>query len=144
VAIQSRRQDQAYVTATATYKGETRDLGVFNGSDGGGATADSSKIRRGGTRARKALGGVPDLEDITLSRDYDLGRDHALAKWLYGATGTADMVVNWWPLDDDDNPYGDPFVYTGKLIGCTKPGLDMTSSDPAEFQIVVSCDTPVG
>jgi hypothetical protein len=52
MTILSRRLDQAYVTATATYRGETRDLGVFNGFDGGGATADSSKIRRGWTWAR--------------------------------------------------------------------------------------------
>jgi hypothetical protein len=143
MAILSRRQDQAYVTATATYRGDTRDLGVFNGFDGGGATADSSKIRRGGTRTRKALGGVPDIDDITMTRDYDLARDHNIIHWLYNAVGTADMVVHWWPLDDDDQPYGDPVTYTGKLTGCTKPGLDMGSGDPAELSLVVSCDTPV-
>jgi len=132
------------VTATATYRGETKDLGIFNGFDGGGATSDSSKIRRGGTRTRKALGGVPDVDDVTISRDYDLARDHSIIHWLYAAVGSADMIVNWWPLDDDDRPYGSPITYTGKLTGSTKPGLDMESSDPAVLELVISCDSPVG
>jgi hypothetical protein len=143
MATQSRRADQAYVTAVATYKGRTEDLGVFNGFDGGGATADSSKIRRGGSRVRKALGGVPDIEDVTITRDYDLGRDHPIIHWLYSGVGSADMTVSWWPTDDDDRPFGDPIIYTGKLTGCTKPGLDMTSSDPDELSLTISCDSPV-
>jgi hypothetical protein len=143
MAIESRRVDQAYVTAVATYKGHTEDLGVFNGFDGGGATADSSKIRRGGTRTRKSLGGVPDIDDVTITRDYDLARDHTMIHWLYSGVGTADMTVSWWPTDDDDRPFGQPVIYTGKLIGSTKPGLDMDSSDPSVLELVISCDSPV-
>src|SRR3954462_14666845 len=108
MAIQSRRADQAYVVVTATYRGETKDIGVFNGFDGGGATSDSSKVRRGGSRTRTALGGVPDIEDVTVTRDYDLARDHSIIHWLYNAVGTADMRASWWPLDDDDRPFGQP------------------------------------
>jgi hypothetical protein len=144
VAILSRREDQAYVLVSVTYRGETKDLGEFNGFDGGEATADSSKVRRGGSTTRKALGGVPDIGDVTISRDYDLARDHIIIHWLYGAVGYADVQAKWWPLDDDNRPYGRPVIYTGKLIGCTKPGLDVESSDPAALELTVSCDSPVG
>lgn len=139
----SRRVDQAYVTVTVSYRGETRDLGPFNAEEGGNATADGSKVRRGGTRQRRALGGVKDVEDITLTRDYDLARDHNNIHWLYNATGSARGVIKWFPLDDNDRPYGRPFNQTGVLIGCTKPGLDMDSSDPAELVLVFSMDSDV-
>jgi hypothetical protein len=126
MAIQSRSADQAYVTAVATYKGRTEDLGVFNGFDGGGATADSSKIRRGGTaRARRSAAcrtSRTSRSPVTTTSAGTITMIH----WLYSGVGTADMTVSWWPTDDDDRPFGDPIIYTGKLIGCTKPGLDMT------------------
>lgn len=140
----SRRVDQAYVVLTVSYRGETRDLGVWNGWDGGDASADGSKVRRGGTRNRRALGGAKDVENVTLTRDYDLARDHVNAHWLYQATGSARGVLKKFFLDDFDRPFGRPMVFTGVLVGTGVPGLDMESSDPGEISLEFSMDSDVG
>lgn len=136
----SRREDQAYVTFTVTYRGETRDLGVFTSLDGGDATSDNTKVRRGGTRTRKALGGAKDIEDLTIGRDYDLARDHNQIHWVFGGVGAARFVASWWPTDDNDAPYGRPIIYRGVITGCTRPPHDLESSDVARWEMTLSCD----
>jgi hypothetical protein len=140
----SRRADQAYVTASVTFRGETRDLGVFNTWEGGGKTSDDTKVRRGGTRVRRALGGVSNTENVTIGRDYDLARDHANIHWLLDAVGQGRVTFNKFFTDDNDQPYGRPMVYTGVLVGCTPPGHDIESSDLAVLELEGSMDSPVG
>lgn len=136
----TRRVDQAYVVVSVTYRGETRDLGAFNTWDGGEATADDTKVRRGGTRTQKALGGPRSIGNVTVGRDYDLARDHNNIHWLYGAVGAARVTAQKWFTDDNDNPYGRPMIYTGVLIGSTPPGHDIDSADVAVLELEVSCD----
>jgi hypothetical protein len=140
----SRREDQAYVTASVTWRGETRDLGVFNSFDGGEATSDDTKVRRGGTRTQKALGGPRSIGNVTIARDYDLARDHNNIHWLYAATGSARVVLQDFFTDDNDAPYGRPVIYTGVLIRSSKPGYDIDSADVAKLELEVSCDGDVG
>jgi hypothetical protein len=136
--------DQAYVTASVTYRGETRDLGVFNSFDGGEATSDDTKVRRGGTRNQRALGGPKSIGNVTLARDYDLARDHNNIHWLYNAVGAARVTAQHFFTDDNDQPYGRPLIYTGVLIRSTKPGHDIDSADVANLELEVSCDGQVG
>jgi hypothetical protein len=140
----TRRVDQAYVVVSVTYRGETRDLGVFNGLDGGEATAEDTKVRRGGTRIQRALGGPRSVGNITLTRDYDLARDHNNIHWLYNATGAARVTAQHFFTDDNDNPYGRPMIYTGVLIRSTKPPHNIDSADVANLELEVSCDGSVG
>lgn len=140
----SRREDQAYCVASVTYRGETRDLGVFTEFEGGEATAEDTKVRRGGTRTQKALGGPKSIGNVTIRRDYDLARDHNQIHWLYGGVGAASARVAKWPTDDNDRPYGRPTIYTGVLIGSTQPGHDLESADVAKLELEVSCDGDLG
>jgi hypothetical protein len=140
----SRREDQAYVVVSVTYRGETRDLGVFNALDGGEATSDDTKVRRGGTRTQRALGGPRSIGNITVTRDYDLARDHNNIHWLYNATGGARVVAQHFFTDDNDLPYGRPVIYTGVLIRSTKPPHNIDSADVANLELEISCDGNVG
>jgi hypothetical protein len=140
----SRRMDQAYVVVSVTYRGETRDLGVFNTFDGGEATSDDTKVRRGGTRTQTALGGPKSIGNVTVGRDYDLARDHNNIHWLYGAVGAARVNCQKFFTDDNDAPYGRPLIYTGVLIRSTAPGHDVDSSDVANLELEVSCDGNIG
>lgn len=140
----TRRVDQAYVVVSVTYRGETRDLGVFNSWEGGAATSEDTKSRRGGTRVQRALGGPRSIENVTVERDYDLARDHNNIHWLYNATGAAHVVLQKFFTDDNDQPYGRPMVYTGILINSTAPGHDIDSADVSALSLEVSCDGQIG
>jgi hypothetical protein len=140
----SRREDQAYVVVSVSYRGETRDLGVFNSWDGGGVTSDDTKVRRGGTRTQRALGGPRSVENVTVARDYDLARDHNNMHWLAAAVGAGRVVMQKFFTDDNDAPYGRPLIYRGVLIRATPPGHDIDSADVANVELEVSCDGEVG
>jgi hypothetical protein len=140
----TRRVDQAYVIVSVTYRGETRDLGVFNELDGGEATSDDTKIRRGGTRIQRALGGPRSIGNVTVTRDYDLARDHTNIHWLYGVVGAGRVVVQHYMTDDNDAAYGRPIIYTGVLIRSTKPPHNIDSADVSTLELEVSCDGFVG
>lgn len=140
----TRRVDQAYVVVSVTYRGETRDLGVFNTFDGGEASSEDTKIRRGGTRVQTALGGPRSIGNVTVGRDYDLARDHENIHWLYNSVGAARVTAQYFFTDDNDAAYGRPMIYTGVLIGSTKPGHDIDSADVANLELEISCDGTVG
>lgn len=140
----SRREDQAYVVASVTYRGETRDLGVFNSWDGGESTSDDTKVRRGGTRSQRVLGGPRSIGNVTIERDYDLARDHNNIHWLYNSVGGARVVLQKFFTDDNDAPYGRPLIYTGVLIRSTAPPHNIDSSSVANLTLEVSCDSDLG
>lgn len=132
------------VKVSVTFKGETRDLGVFDTWSGGNVTADNTKHRRGGMGPQIAIPGPKTLEDVTVSRDYDPPRDHGDAHWLSGAVGKARVVASKSVLDEDDNAFGRPLVVKGILIGYNHPEHDSDSGDTAMFEIVISPDGEVG
>jgi hypothetical protein len=132
------------VTVSVTFRTETRNLGVFDTKEGGGVTADGTKHRRGGLGPEKAYGGAPSVQDVTLTRDYDLARDHANARWLMGKVGRARITIVDQFLDEFGVAFGEPFVYTGKLTGATPPNHDSDSSDLGFFELQASLDGDVG
>lgn len=133
-----------YITCTVTYRGETRDFGVFDTWEGGNVTADNTKHRRGGMGPQVAVGGPVTIEDVTVSRDYDLSRDHQHAHWLSTAVGRGRATATKIYLDDDGNAFGPPIVITGILIGYNQPASDSDSSDVAMFELVINPDGAVG
>jgi hypothetical protein len=140
MALESDRQ----VTVSVAFRDDTRNLGVFDNLEGGGATAEGTKHRRGGLGKSRAYGGLPSVNDLTVSRDYDLARDHQHAHWLLNIVGRARVTVVDQPLDEFGVAFGRPFTYTGKLIGATPPNHNSNSSDLGMFELVVSTDGEVG
>jgi len=138
----SVRQNE--ITVSITYKGETRDLGVFDTWEGANVTADNTKHRRGGMGPQVAIGGPVTIEDLTISRDYDLARDNKNAHWLSSAVGRARVVATKHYLDSDGVGYGKPIIITGILIGYNEPNSDSDSGDIAMYELVVNPDGAVG
>lgn len=133
------------VTAVATYRGETRDLGVWDTFEGGDVTAPNSKHRRGGHGQEISYGGPPSVDDITITRDYDLARDHALGKWLRARVGRIRLTIVKTPLDEFGQVFGnDPDVYTGRMIGHTTPNVDSNSEDIGFHGIILGANSDVG
>lgn len=138
----SVRQNE--ITVSVTYNGVTKDLGVWDTWEGANVTSESTKHRRGGMGIQVAVGGVVTIEDLTVSRDYDLARDNPNAHWLSNAVGKGSAVATKHYLDEDGNHYGDPIQISGVLIGYNEPNSDSDSSDFAMVEIVINPSGSVG
>jgi hypothetical protein len=127
-----------------TYRGQTKRFGTFDTWEGANVTADNTKHRRGGMGAQVAIGGPVTIEDLTVSRDYDLARDNKNAHWLATAVGRGKAVATKTYLDSDGIKFGSPIVVTGVLIGYNEPNADSDSSDVAMMELVINPDGDLG
>lgn len=134
------RQDQHSITVSV----DDRDLGVWDKRSGGAVDSEETKYRPGGLASTISLGGSVTVDNVTLQRLYDLGRDHALMPWLRSRVGKGQVTVTDQPLDVDGNAFGRPDVYTGVLKRVTPPDADSESSDAALVEIEVSTSGTVG
>jgi hypothetical protein len=135
---------QHNITVEVTYLGQKRALGTFDTWEGGGVTAENTKHRRGNMGPQVAIGGPVTIEDLTVTRDYDLARDNPNAHWLSDAVGRATVVAVKNYLDTDGVAFGDPIIIRGILIGYTEPPGDSDSSDIAMVELVINPDGAVG
>lgn len=141
------REDNFLVTVSVTWRGETRNLGIFDTKEGGNMTADDSKYRRGGMGPSRAVGGPPEAENVTVARDWDLARDKQHLKWLMNAVGSARMSVKQTFLDEGGLAGGsadDALIQTGVLTGCNPPGHDSNSSSVAMIELTMATDGAAG
>lgn len=135
------REDQYNVTVEVSYNGVAKSLGTFDKMTGGEIDSEESIFHPGGMAQAISLGGRVNVGNVTVSRLYDLARDHAIAGFLLGGVGKAEVTVTKTSLDVDGNAYGTPFVYQGKLKAFTPPEPDSESSDPAMFDLEISSAT---
>jgi len=119
-------------------------MGIFDTWEGANVTADNTKHRRGGMGPQVAIGGPVTIEDLTITRDYDLARDNPNAHWLSGAVGRASVVATKQYLDSDGLAFGDPIIITGVLIGYNEPNADSDSGDVAMLELVINPNGAVG
>jgi hypothetical protein len=138
----SVRQNE--ITVSVTYQGATRDLGIFDTWEGANVTADNTKHRRGGMGPQVAIGGPVTIEDLTVSRDYDLARDNPNSHWLSDGVGRAFVVATKHYKDTNGTNYGVPIIITGILIGYNEPNADSDSGDVAMLELVINPNGSVG
>lgn len=131
------RENQSAVTMTL----DGVDLGVWDKLEGGGIDSEETKYRPGAMGAHVSLGGATEVGNVTLSRLYQLARDHNIVHWLMSRAGKGQVTVARQPLDVDANAYGRPIVYTGTLKAVTPPAVDSESSDAALIEVEI---TPAG
>lgn len=122
---------------------DDRDLKTFDKLSGGNADSDDNKYRPGGTPSQISLGGPTTVDNITVSRIYDLDRDNPLLGWLYARRGKAKAVVTVQPLDRDFNAFGRPTTYSGTLKAVQHPDVDSESTDAAMLALEISVATVV-
>lgn len=138
------RQDQYNVTVVVTFNGETRSLGTFDKMSGGLVDSEELKYRPGAMGAQVSLGGYKSVENITVSRLFDLSRDLPQVPWLIAAAGKGDVTVTKQSLDVDGNAFGSPLVYSGRLKKVNPPDVDSESNDAALIELEISTASTVG
>lgn len=137
-------QRSTEIKVSVRYREKTLDLGIWDTWEGGNVTADNTKHRRGGMGPQVAVGGPKTIEDVTISRDYDVTRDHNNAHWLSSVVGRARVTASKSWLDENDKAFGRPIVITGVLIGYNNPPSDSDSGDIAMVSLVINPDGEVG
>lgn len=103
---------QSKVRVTASLAG--RYLGEFREFSGGELTASDTKSTRGGGHQERSRGGRKTVGNVTITREQTDLDDRAYAAQHRGHPDK--FVVNYQPLDDDDNAFGPSTTYTGTLI----------------------------
>ena len=135
------REDQNVVTVSVSYGGGTLDLGIFDGFEGGEIDSSEKKFNPGGMQRTISLGGRKTVGNVTVSRLYDLARDHPLMGWLAGGVGRADVTVIKASMTIDEVAIAAPLVYRGKLKTLTPPTHDSESDDAAMWEMEISSAT---
>ena len=134
------REDQYSVTVAI----DGEDFGVWDKLEGFEVDSEELKYKPGGMAPHVSLGGSSTVENGTVSRLYDLARDHQVVHAMMSKVGKAIAVVTKQPLDIDGNAFGRPIVYSGKLKRVSPPNADSESNDAAMLEIEVSPAGAIG
>lgn len=116
--------------------GEVRNLGEWDKFEGGGV--DSEETVYTASRGRRvSLGGTVSVENVTLSRNYELARDHAQVGWLLALVGRGEGTIAKAPTDQAFEVVATvgALGYIGTLKRCTPPEVDSESDDPAMIEL---------
>ena len=115
------------------------DTGVWDKLSGGSGDSEEAKYRPGGMGPQIALGGSQTVENVTVSRYYDLERDGAQIKRWFARRGRALATITKQPLDIDANAYGEPLVYGQAVLKqVTPPDHDSESNDVGMLELEFS------
>lgn len=130
------REDQTLVSVIVA----GRNLGTFETKTGGAKDSDETKIRPGGGAGPVSLGGPVSVENVTVMRTYRRDRDQPLMGFLYSQVGKGEIKVVEQDLDDDNNAYGKPLTFKGKVKQVSGPDADSNSNDARKLTIEASTD----
>lgn len=111
--------------------------GYFQTKTGGNIAAETSKVYDGGSLKPDIVAGIPDAEDVTVSRAFEAARDGALLKQLKQRVGSWFTTVSVQPTDATFVAIGDPTVYANALLkGVNESDVDSSSGDAANYELV--------
>jgi hypothetical protein len=130
------RQDQWSNTVTI----DGAKFGTWDTLGGGAATATETKYSPGGMGPQKSLGGKNNVDNLTLGKLIEPTADewNAIKALMATRVGKAEVSVSRQPLDVDGNPFGEPLVYSGKLLTVTPGDTDSNSEAAQVWTITVS------
>ena len=117
------------------------DYGIFDKFTGGDVSAAANKHRPGGMGPEVTYLALPTYTDFSLTKVYETQRDHDRVAALHDKVGRALASVTLQPLDDQGNPWGNPRVYQGRLIGVKDGGTDSMSNAARMFEVDISVET---
>lgn len=120
------------------------DTGIWDKQGSGGVDSEETKYNPGGMVEAVSLGGRKTVENVTVSRLYDLDRDHVSVKTWINLVGKGQVKVIKQFMSQDGAIYGEPLVYTGTLKRVTPPELDSESSDAALIELEITTAGTVG
>jgi hypothetical protein len=143
--IRGTRQDTWQVTLQVEHPhnpGSMINYGIWDTKTGGELDSEEHLYHPGGMMPPYSLGGMITPGQITLTRNYRLGRDHDNIQQLIDAVGVSRVSIHQQPMDRYKNHYGRPIVWTGTLKTVTLPEHNSESTaDPAMIELVCSIDS---
>lgn len=122
-----RRKDLFLVTFIVG----TTDTGVWDGKTGGKLTIDDLKYRPGGTDFPLNLGGVPSVDDLTLTKLYPDDAHEQLALFRLAARQATDCIAGVQQLGADRAPWGPLETWRAKINGVEEAEADSNANDAA-------------
>jgi hypothetical protein len=122
-------------TTLVTLRVDDVDFGVWDKKTGGNADSEETKYWPGGMAKEVSLGGRQTHENITLSREFDWGRDLPSLGYLLDRRGKAAVTIGQQFLDIDGNARGNPLTGTGTLKSVQAPDHDSSGNDAAMIEI---------
>lgn len=137
-------EDQALATLSVTFRGATRDCGIWDKREGGTGDSEERTYYPGGRQQMESLGGRQTIETVTLTRAWKLDRDPQLRGFLLAGRGKARVTVTEHDLDDNDQPTGKATTWAGTLKSYAPPAHDSEGSDPRMVVVEVTPDRIVG
>jgi hypothetical protein len=144
--IRGTRQDTFLVTLSVEHPhslGNWINYGVWDTKSGGEVDSEERLYYPGGMAPPYSLAGRVNPGQITISRNYRLGRDHDNVQQLIDAVGVSRVKISQQPMDRHKNNYGRPIVWTGTLKTLTLPEHNSEStSDPGMIELVCTIDKP--
>jgi len=148
--IKAARLDTWLVTLQVEHPhqpGKWIKYGIWDTRTGGEIDSEERLYYPGGMRPPYSLGGRITPGQLTLSRNYRLGRDHdgptgsPGIQQLIDAAGVSRVRVSAQPMDRYKNVYGKPIVWNGTLKTVTLPEHNSEStSDPGMLELVCTID----
>lgn len=131
-------QRRTSVTVNVDWPG-LGNIGRWDKRGGGAVGGDGQKINPAGL-GEIAIGGIPSVEDFTVSRFLHIDRDPALRAALVAANQKADMSITEEILDNHENPTGRTATWTGVLDSVDFGEADSTSGETREVVLGLSAD----
>lgn len=133
------REDTFEVRVTV----DGEDFGKWEKKTGGQGDSEETKVRLAGMGPQVSLGGSQTIENVTVTKLYDLDVDAPRLARLYSRRGKATVQVIQTPLDRDGHTYGPPVTWTGTLKAVTAPDVDAEGTDAAMVELEVAVDSVV-
>lgn len=120
------------------------DAGTWDKLTGGDPSATTVKYRPGGMVPEIDLGGPMAINDITITRNFDVNRDGPYLQPWAAACGRWRGVITQQPLDVYGSPAGAPWVRSGVLKSVKPPEADSMGTSAAMVELSFSIDGVVG
>jgi hypothetical protein len=109
--------------------------GYFMTKSGGNVSADTNKVYDGGSLIPEVMSSPAEVDNITVGRAYDAGRDEAMLHDMRKRVGRFRTTISVTPTDEDLRVNGKAVVYSDALlVGVTEMDYDSAGGDPASFE----------
>jgi hypothetical protein len=118
------------------------DFGIWDTKTGGDLDSEERLYYPGGMLPPYSLGGRILPQQVTLTRNYRIARDHYHLQNLLDSVGISNIQIQQFPMDKYKVQHGPAISYKGTLKTVTPPEHNSeSSSDPAMITVVCTIDS---
>ena len=143
--IKGTRQDTFLVNLSVEnphVPGQMVQWGIWDTKTGGDLDSEERLYYPGGMLPPYSLGGRILPQQVTISRNYRIARDHFHVQQLLDGVGKSNVIISQFPMDKYGHEHTPAIVYRGTLKTVTVPEHNSeSSSDPAMISVVCTIDS---